>query len=102
MSENGEPLTVSHYDRAVAHMNADHADALAAIVGDQIGVAVGNPTITAMDDDGFEVAVEVAGEPATVRVAFPHRATPATIRDLMVAMTEDARAGGGPVPGRVG
>lgn len=82
----------SPYDHAVAHMNADHQDALVAIVGHLTGITPTHAQITEMDDDGFTCEVEGAGDGTTAWVPFPGAPiSPEQVRDVMVAMTRDAR-----------
>jgi putative heme iron utilization protein len=77
---------------AVAHMNEDHADAVALYATRLAGEEPGPWRLTGFDPEGLDL---VAGE-RTARVAFPERlANPAALRPTLVTMAAQARA----VPG---
>jgi putative heme iron utilization protein len=77
----------------IAHMNADHADAVAAIATGLLGGAPAEWRMVAVDVDGADLA---AGE-AVLRLAFSApAATPREVRDELVAATKAAQ--GGPRP----
>lgn len=81
------------YDRAVAHMNADHLDALVAIA--QAYGSVPHATsarIVAMDDAGMDLEVQVEdGATRHTRVPFNPPITDETARQRLVEMTRKAR-----------
>jgi putative heme iron utilization protein len=77
----------------IAHVNAGHADDLAAIATGLLGGAAGDWRMVAVDVDGADLA---AGE-AVLRLAFSApAATPGAVRDELVAATRAARAGSRP------
>jgi putative heme iron utilization protein len=79
---------------AIAHMNADHADALmlyckAFSRADEITSA----TMTGLDRYGFEMSAMTAQGPRPVRLAFARPvSTPEEARAALVAMVKDARS----------
>ena len=74
---------------ALAHMNADHADALALYAQVLDGKPAGAWVATGLDPDGLDLA---CGD-ATARLAFPERiTTPGDLRKVLVALAEQARA----------
>ncbi|AWN50311.1 pyridoxamine 5'-phosphate oxidase [Methylobacterium terrae] len=74
---------------AVAHMNEDHADAVALYATRLAGEEPGPWRLTGFDPEGLDL---MAGE-RTARVAFPERlADPASLRPALVAMAAKARA----------
>ena len=73
----------------VAHMNADHADAVSLYATRLYGAAAGAWRLTGVDPEGFDL---VCGTRA-LRAAFPERVTsPAAAREAFVAMVRQARA----------
>lgn len=79
--------------RAIAHMNADHADALIALC-----TAFGNipdasaATMTALDAAGFDLTVTSGAGRSMVRIDFDPPLTDAEqIRPAMVELTRRAR-----------
>lgn len=80
---------------AVAHMNEDHADAVALYATRLAGEEPGPWRLTGFDPEGLDL---VAGE-RTARVAFPERLSdPASLRPVLVAMAARARAIPSPTP----
>ncbi len=74
---------------AVAHMNADHADALALYAQVLDGRAAGAWVATGLDPDGLDLS---CGD-GTARLVFPERiTTPGDLRKVLVALAEQARA----------
>ncbi|KMO40040.1 HugZ family protein [Methylobacterium aquaticum] len=74
---------------AVAHMNEDHADAVALYATRLAGQEAGPWRLTGFDPEGLDL---MAGE-RTARVLFPERlASPAALRPALVAMAAQARA----------
>jgi heme iron utilization protein len=81
----------------LAHMNADHADALLLYCRAFAGVEAEAATMTAVDRLGFVMDARVAGATRTVRLAFPEEArTPEAARRVLVQMVREARGGSGP------
>ncbi|KQT09160.1 pyridoxamine 5'-phosphate oxidase [Methylobacterium sp. Leaf399] len=73
---------------AVSHMNADHADALAAYAGD----ATANWRLTGIDPEGMDL---LAGD-RTARIPYPSPVRDmGSLRKVLVEMAASARAGGG-------
>ena len=74
---------------AVAHMNADHADALALYAHVLAGKPPGAWIATGLDPDGMDLACE----DLTARLAFPSRiTTPGDLRKVLVVLAAQARA----------
>ncbi|MGX7703756.1 HugZ family pyridoxamine 5'-phosphate oxidase [Methylobacterium sp. Gmos1] len=74
---------------AVAHMNEDHADAVALYATRLAGEEPGPWRLTGFDPEGLDL---MAGD-RTARVLFPERlADPAALRPTLVAMAAQARA----------
>ncbi len=74
---------------ALAHLNADHADALALYARLLAGQPAGAWMATGIDPDGLDLA---CGD-TTARIAFPERVTtPAALRAVLVALAAAARA----------
>jgi putative heme iron utilization protein len=87
-----DPLA-PHAPGILAHMNADHADALRLYCRVFAGVAAEAATMTAIDRLGMRVRAATAEGPRTLRIAFPRPAhTPADARTVLVEMVRDARA----------
>ena len=75
---------------AVAHMNADHADALELYAARLAGQPPGRWRCTGLDPDGLDLAF---GD-LTARIGFPERVTDAAgLRGTLVRLAEEARAG---------
>ena len=78
----------------VAHMNADHADALllyckAFTRGNEITSA----TMTGVDRYGFELSAMTSSGPRPVRLAFANPvSTPEEVRAALISMVKDARS----------
>lgn len=81
------------YEHAVAHMNADHADALVDIV--QAYGSVPDATavrVVSMDDAGMDVEVSVDdGAPRHTRVPFNPPITDGEVREYLVDLAHQAR-----------
>ena len=71
----------------LAHMNADHADALRLMIRAFAALETTHARMIGVDAFGFDVATDAR----RVRLEFAERATPENIRRLMVAMTTEAR-----------
>jgi putative heme iron utilization protein len=88
-----DPLA-SSVASTVAHMNADHADALVLYCkAFSRATAVDFATMTGIDRYGFDMSARTAEGPRTVRVAFAHPvSTPEEARAALITMVKDARA----------
>lgn len=87
-----DPLA-PHAAGILAHMNADHADALRLYCQAFAGVTTEQATMTAIDRLGLRVRAETGDGPRALRIAFPRPATtPAEARAVLVEMVRDARA----------
>jgi putative heme iron utilization protein len=88
-----DPLAASAAG-AVAHMNADHADAMVLYCkAFSKATEVTAATMTAIDRYGFEMSAKTAKGPRPVRVAFARPvSTPEELRATLVAMVKDARS----------
>jgi heme iron utilization protein len=76
---------------AIAHMNADHAQACRLYATRLLGESDGPWRMTGLDPDGADLALNER----TARLAFPQRVTePGQLRQVLVALAADARAGG--------
>lgn len=88
-----DPLASSSAD-AVAHMNADHAEAMVLCCkAFSRATDVTAATMTGVDRYGFEMSAKTAQGPRPVRVAFPEPVnTPDELRAALIAMVKDARS----------
>jgi putative heme iron utilization protein len=90
-----DPLA-PHAPDIVAHMNADHADALVELCHHRAGrTDVVAARMTAVDRLGFEVAADVSGprRRAAFRIAFrAPQTSPGGVRRELVALLREARA----------
>jgi len=74
---------------AIAHMNADHAEACRLYAAKLLGEPDGAWRITGLDPDGADLALN----DRTARLAFPQRVTgPEQLRQALVALAAQARA----------
>jgi heme iron utilization protein len=77
---------------ALAHMNADHREAISLYATRLAGAPAADWQATGLDPDGIDLAVA----DLTTRVPFPNRAEDAgALRAVLTAMAEDARTRGG-------
>jgi len=78
----------------IAHMNADHADAMVLYCkAFSKATDVTSATMTGVDRYGFDISAKTAEGPRPVRVAFPGPVSTAEqMRAALVAMVRDARA----------
>jgi len=92
-----DPLA-PHAAGAIAHMNADHADAMVLYCrAFSKATDVTSATMTGVDRYGFEMSAKTAQGPRPVRVAFARPVvTPEELRAALVAMAKEAK-----LPGRV-
>ena len=76
-------------DDAIAHMNADHAEAVRLYATQLLGAEDGKWRLTGLDPDGLDLAL---GD-ATLRLPFPERITdPQALRKVVVDLAAKARA----------
>ena len=90
---DADPLA-AHAAGAIAHMNADHADAMV-LYCKAFSKAIDTTaaTMTGVDRYGFEMSAKTANGPRPVRVAFPAPvSTPEELRAALVALVKDARS----------
>ena len=88
---DGADGLIAAEESAVAHMNADHADAAALYATKLVGGAEGDWRVTGVDPEGLDLAL---GD-ATLRLSFPHRITDAaSLRSVLKDLAERARAVG--------
>lgn len=86
-----EPLILAE-DEALAHLNADHAEALALFATRLLGLSAGRWKATGLDPEGLDL---VNGDD-TGRLRFPEKVCePAMLRTMLATMGETARC----VPG---
>lgn len=77
-------------ESAVAHMNADHTEALALYATRLCGMADGAWTATGIDPDGLDLRAGAA----QARLDFPEKVRdPGELRATLVKLAEDARSG---------
>ena len=90
---DADPLA-PHAAAAIAHMNADHAEAMV-LYCKAFSKAIDTTaaTMTGVDRYGFDMSAKTANGPRPVRVAFPAPVgTPEELRAALVAMVKDARS----------
>jgi heme oxygenase (biliverdin-IX-beta and delta-forming) len=87
-----DPLA-PHAAGAIAHMNADHADAMVLYCkAFSKATDVMSATMTGVDRYGFEMSAKTAQGPRPVRVAFATPVeTPEELRATLVAMVKEAK-----------
>ena len=92
-SAEPDPLA-PHAAGAIAHMNADHAEAMVLYCkAFSKATEVTSATMTGVDRYGFDMSVKTSQGPRPVRVAFPAPVTtPDQLRAAMVAMAKEARS----------
>lgn len=84
----GAESLVEAEEGAVAHMNADHAEAVRLYATKLLGAADGQWRLTGLDPEGCDLAL---GD-ATLRLMFPRRVTePEHLRQVLVALAKQAR-----------
>lgn len=84
----------------LAHMNADHREALRLCCRAFAGMTVDDATMTAVDRLGFRVHAQVAGHWKTIRIAFPREVrSPEATRAALVEMVRQAREQSKAAPG---
>jgi putative heme iron utilization protein len=92
-SAEPDPLAPSAAS-TLAHMNADHADALVLYCkAFSKATDITSATMLGVDRYGFEMSAKTPEGPRPVRVAFAKPvSTPAEVRTALVAMVEEARS----------
>jgi putative heme iron utilization protein len=88
-----DPLAASAAG-TIAHMNADHSDALALYCrAFSKATEVTEATMTGVDRYGFEMSAGTAAGPRPVRVAFANPVNSAQeVRAALIAMLKEARS----------
>ena len=77
----------------LAHMNADHVDAMILLAGLHAGIEATEATMTAVDRLGFSLRLKTANGVKGARINFLHEvATPQDTRAVLVEMVRQARA----------
>ena len=77
----------------LAHMNADHVDAMILLAGLHAGIEATEATMTAVDRLGFSLRLKTANGMKGARINFLHEvATPQDTRAVLVEMVRQARA----------
>jgi putative heme iron utilization protein len=96
-----DPIAADAAD-IVAHLNADHADAVVAMAGRVVGTAPAACTVTGVDSEGLDVEAATAdGRSHDLRLVFAEPATNAAdVRTAVVAMVRQARAAAASRQGR--
>lgn len=92
-SARPDPLAGEPAGSVIAHMNADHAGALALVARTLGGnPAVTGATMTAVDRYGFDLVVETPEGRGTLRIGFPDPISdPDAVRPVMVDLVRRAR-----------
>jgi hypothetical protein len=79
----------------LAHMNADHVDAMILLAGSHAGIEATEATMTSVDRLGFSLRLKTNGEFKGARINFLHEvATPQDTRAVLVEMVRQAKARG--------
>src|ERR1700730_13638823 len=79
----------------LAHMNADHVDAMILLAGSHAGIEATEATMTSVDRLGFSLKLKTNDEFKAARINFLHEvATPQDIRAVLVEMVRRAKARG--------
>ena len=74
-----------------SHMNADHVDALVAVVGHYVGLTVENAQIASLDAVGMNMVVTRGGESFKIRLPFTEPAVDRKgVKEALVGMTKTA------------
>jgi putative heme iron utilization protein len=92
-SAEPDPLAPSAAD-IIAHMNADHADALLVCCkAFSHGPEITSAKMTGVDRYGFEMAAITSNGPRPLRLAFANPvSTPNEVRATLIALVKDARS----------
>jgi len=79
----------------LAHMNADHVDAMILLAGSHAGIEATEATMTSADRLGFSLKLKTNDEFKGARINFLHEvATPQDTRAVLVEMVRRAKARG--------
>jgi putative heme iron utilization protein len=79
----------------LAHMNADHVDAMILLAGSHAGIEATEATMTSVDRLGFSLKLKTNDEFKGARINFLHEvATPQDTRAVLVEMVRRAKARG--------
>jgi putative heme iron utilization protein len=79
----------------LAHMNADHDDAMILLARSISGIEAIEATMTSVDRLGFSVKLTRTDGVKGARINFPHEAiTPKDARAVLVEMVQQAKARG--------
>jgi heme iron utilization protein len=79
----------------LAHMNADHVDAMILLAGLHEGIEATNATMTAVDRLGFSLSLKTTHGAKGARINFLHEvATPQDTRAVLVETVRQAKARG--------
>jgi hypothetical protein len=79
----------------MAHMNADHVDAMILLARRHAGIEAMEASMTAVDRLGFHVRLRTAEGMKSTRINFPSEArTPQEARKVLVEMVRQANAPG--------
>ena len=86
---DGCAALVEHEADALAHMNADHRDAIALYATRLLGLAAGDWRLSGLDPEG----ADLVSSQGTGRLPFPKRVEAASeLRQVLVALAAEARA----------
>jgi heme iron utilization protein len=79
----------------LAHMNADHVDAMILLAGSHAGIEATEATVTSIDRLGFSLRLKTTNGVKGTRINFLHEvATPQDTRAVLVEMVRQAKARG--------
>jgi putative heme iron utilization protein len=79
----------------LAHMNADHVDAMILLAGSLAGIAATEATMTSVDRLGFSIKLKTNDGVKGTRINFLHEVvTPQDTRAVLIEMVRQARAEG--------
>ena len=79
----------------LAHINADHVDAMILLAGSHAGIEATEATMTSVDRLGFSLKLKTNDEFKDARINFLHEvATPQDTRAVLVEMVRRAKARG--------
>ncbi len=77
----------------LAHMNADHVDAMILLARTHEGIDASEASMTAVDRLGFHLRLKTAQGMKGIRINFPNEVrTPQATREALVAMVRQAKA----------
>jgi hypothetical protein len=77
----------------IAHMNADHVDAMILLARTQAGLEAAEASMTSVDRLGFYLRLRTAEGMKGTRINFQHEVrTPQETREVLVEMVRQAKA----------